>query len=132
MKKQVIKTGNAPGYPFSSAIKAGDYIFVSGQGGFQDAKTGKEIKGVKEQTRQCLENMKSALEAAGSSLEDVVKVTVFLKSIADYSKMNDVYRSYFPKDPPTRSTIVASLVIPNMLIEIECIAYSADSSSREL
>lgn len=84
---------------------------------------GKEIKGIEAQTRQCLENMKQVLEIAGSSLDDVVKVTVFLGNVTDYIKMNEVYKSYFSKDQPARSTAVTGLVIPNMLIEMECIAY---------
>jgi len=123
MPKQVINIPNAPKYPFSPAIRAGDYIFVSGQGGFVDAE-GKEVKGIEAQTRQCLENMKQVLETAGSSLDDVVKVTVFLGSVTDYAKMNEVYQSYFPKDQPARSTAITGLAIPNMFIEMECIAYS--------
>lgn len=124
MTKQVISVPNAPRYPFSPAIRAGDYIFVSGQGGFQDPKTGETIKEVEEQTRQCLENMKQVLEMAGSSLDDVVKVAVFLGNVNDYTKMNEVYQTYFRKDLPARSAAVTGLVIPNMLIEMECVAYS--------
>lgn len=124
MTKQVINVPNAPKLPFSPAIKAGDYIFVSGQGGFQDPKTGEAIEGIEAQTKQCLENMKQVLEVAGSSLDDVVKVTVFLGNVADYARMNEVYQSYFSEDRPARSTAVTGLVIPNMLIEMECIAYS--------
>jgi len=127
MTKQVINVPNAPKLPFSPAIKAGDYIFVSGQGGFQDPKTGEAIEGIEAQTKQCLENMKQVLETAGSSLGDVVKATVFLGNVADYARMNEVYQSYFPKDQPARSTAVTGLVIPNMLIEMECIAYSPQS-----
>lgn len=126
MTKQVISVPNAPRYPFSSAIRAGGYVFVSGQGGFQDPKTGGAIEGIEAQTRQCLENMKQVLETAGSSLDDVVKVTIFLGNVADYARMNEVYQSYFPKDQPARSAAVTGLVIPNMLIEIECIAYSKE------
>lgn len=123
MVKQVITIPDALKYPFSPAIKAGEYIFVSGQSGFQDRKTGEAIKGIKAQTRQCLENTKQVLEAAGSSLNDVVKVTVFLGDANDFAKMNEVYRSYFPKDQPARSTAITGLVNPNMLIEIDCVAY---------
>lgn len=126
MNKQVITVPNAPKYPFSPAVKAGDYIFVSGQGGFVDGE-GREVKGVEAQTRQCLENMKQVLEAAGSSLDDVVKVTIFLGNRTDFAKMNEVYQTYFRKDLPARSTAVTGLVIPNMLIEMECIAYSLQS-----
>jgi 2-iminobutanoate/2-iminopropanoate deaminase len=108
-------------------MRAGDYIFVSGQGGFQDPDTGETIKGIEAQTRQCLQNMKQILEKAGSSLDDVIKVTVFLSNVADYAKMNEVYQSYFPKDLPARSAAVTGLVIPGMLIELECIAYCPQS-----
>ena len=127
MNKQVLNVPNAPKYPFSPAIRAGDYIFVSGQGGFQNPETGETIKGIEAQTRECLQNIKQVLEAAGSSLEDVVKITVFLGNVADYAKMNEVYQTYFPKYLPARSTVVTGLVIPDMLIEMECIAYSSQS-----
>ncbi|MBA7698458.1 putative aminoacrylate peracid reductase RutC [subsurface metagenome] len=122
MKGEAINLPNAPTLPFSPAIRAGDYIFVSGQGGFVDA-AGREVEGIDAQTRQCLENMKRVLVTAGSSLDDVVKVTVFLGSVSDFAGMNEVYQGYFPKDQPARSTAVTGLVIPNMLVEIECIAY---------
>lgn len=122
MAKEVITIPNAPKLPFSPAIRAGDYIFVSGQGGFVD-NAGREVEGIDAQTRQCLENIKRVLVAAGSSLDDVVKVTVFLGSVGDFARMNEVYQGYFPKDQPARSTAVTGLVIPNMLVEIECIAY---------
>jgi 2-iminobutanoate/2-iminopropanoate deaminase len=123
MGKEVVTVPNAPKLPFSPAIRAGDFIFVSGQVGFIDA-GGKEVKGIAAQTRQCLENIKQVLAAAGSSLNDVVKVTVFLNNADNFAQMNEVYQSYFPKDYPARSTVVTSPVMPNMLVEIECIAYS--------
>jgi 2-iminobutanoate/2-iminopropanoate deaminase len=123
MVKKVITVPNAPKLPFSPGIRAGDYIFVSGQAGFVDAE-GKEVKGIKAQTKLCLENIKAVLTAAGCSLDDVVKVTVFLRNQEDFAKMNEVYQSYFVKDRPARSTVVAALALPSMLIELECIAYS--------
>ena len=122
MAKEVITVPNAPKRPFSPAIKAGDYIFVSGQGGFVDAE-GREVKGIEAQTRQCLENVKQVLKAAGASLDDVVKVTVFLGDASDFARMNEVYRSYFLTDRPARSTAITGLAVPNMLLEIECVAY---------
>jgi 2-iminobutanoate/2-iminopropanoate deaminase len=122
-KKEVITVPNAPKLPFSPAIRAGDYVFVSGQVGFVDA-NGKDVKGIEAQTRQCLENIKQVLQVAGSSLNDVVKVTIFLGDGSHFDQMNGVYKSYFPKDYPARSTIVTAMFIPNMLVEIECIAYS--------
>jgi len=122
-KKEVITVANAPKLPFSPAIRAGDYIFVSGQVGFTDS-GGKEVKGIEAQTRQCLENIKQVLQVAGSSLNDVVKVTIFLGDGSQFNQMNEVYRSYFPKDYPARSTVVTTMFIPSMLVEIECVAYS--------
>jgi 2-iminobutanoate/2-iminopropanoate deaminase len=121
MVKKVITVPSAPKLPFSPAIKAGDYIFVSGQVGITDAQ---DVKGIEAQVKQCLENTKAVLTAAGSSLDDVVKVTVFLRNDKDFAKMNEVYQRYFTKDRPARSTIVTGLGLPNMLIEMECIAYS--------
>ncbi|MBM2825533.1 MAG: putative endoribonuclease [Dehalococcoidales bacterium] len=123
MGKEVITVPNAPKLPFSPAIRAGDYIFVSGQVGFIDS-GGKEMKGIEAQTRQCLENMKQVLEAASSSLNDVVKVTIFLGHADYFTQMNEVYKSYFSKDYPARSTVITGLVNPSMLVEIECVAYS--------
>lgn len=109
--------------PFSSAVRAGDFVFVSGSSGHVDAQ-GNPVKGIETQTRQCMERMKQALEIAGSSVDDIAKVTIFLASAEDFAKMNQVYQSYFPnKDYPARSTVVAGLLNPAMHIEIECIAY---------
>ena len=122
MAKEIIIMPNTAKRPFSSAVRAGNYIFVSGNGGFVD-KDGRELKGIEAQTGQCLENIKQVLEAAGSSLSDVVKTTIFLANTSDFTQMNEVYQSYFPKDRPARSTVVTGLVRSDMLIEIECIAY---------
>lgn len=122
MGKEVINLPSAQARPYSSAVKAGGYIFVSGHLGSVDA-DGKEVKGIAAQTKQCLENVKQVLAAADASLDDVVKVTVFLRSEADFASMNEAYQSYFPDDKPARSTVVTGLVLPDMLIEIECIAF---------
>ncbi len=90
------------------------------------------MKGIAAQTRQCLENIRQILEAAGSSLEDVVKVTVFLRDAGYFAQMNEVYQSYFPKDHPARSAVVTGSVVPNMLVEIECIAYCACKSHARI
>jgi len=123
MSKSVISTPNAPNLPFSPGVKAGDYVFVSGQVGHQDPKTGDEIEGIEAQTGQCIQNMREVLRSAGSDLADVAKVTVFLREADDFLKMNEVYKSYFIGDLPARSTVVTGLVIPSMLVEMECIAY---------
>lgn len=123
MTKEVISVATQlAGVPISPGIKAGDYVFVSGQVGIVDDK-GKEVKGIEAQTRQCLEKVKQVLEAAGSSLSDVVKVTVFLANVDDFTKMNEVYQSFFRKDRPARSTVIVGLVHPDVLVEMECIAY---------
>jgi len=124
MAKEIIIMPNTAERPFSSAVRAGDYIFVSGSGGFVD-KDGRELKGIEAQTKQCLENIKQVLEAAGSSLSDVVKTTIFLVNTSDFTQMNEVYKKYFSKDRPARSTVVTGLVRSDMLIEIECIAYKS-------
>jgi len=122
MVKEVIVMPNTAESPFSSAVRAGDYIFLSGSGGFVD-KDGRKIKGIESQTRQCLENIKQVLQAAGLSLSAVVKVTVFITNADDFVQMNEIYKGYFIKDRPARSTVVTGLVRPDMLIEVECIAY---------
>jgi len=108
--------------PFSSAVRAGDFIFVSGTTGTVDAQ-GNPTKGIEAQTIQCLENISQVLQTAGAVLSDVVKATVFLCNADDFAKMNEVYLKYFPEARPTRSTIITGLVRPDMLIEIECIVY---------
>ena len=108
--------------PFSSAVRAGDFIFVSGTTGTVDAQ-GSPTKGIEAQTIQCLENISQVLQTAGAALSDVVKATVFLCNADDFAKMNEVYLKYFPEARPTRSTIITGLVRPDMQIEIECMVY---------
>ncbi len=124
MSKQAIKTERAPlpiG-PYSQAIKAGNLLFISGQGPI-DPKTGKKIVGdIKEQTKQVLENIKSILEAAGLTLENVVKVNVYLRNIGDFPKMNEVYKEYFKTVPPARTTVQA---IPPADIDVEIDAIAS-------
>jgi len=110
MVKEVFKTNRAPAPigPYSQAVKAGSLLFISGQGPI-DPKTGKKVAGdIKEQTRQVLENIKGILEAAGLTLENVVKVNVYLKNMNDFPKMNEVYKEYFKENPPARTTVQAT------------------------
>lgn len=123
MKKEFFNLPAPNPRPYSQAVKAGDYIFVSGTIGNVNPDTGAKIAGIQGQTKQCFENIKRLLVMAGSSLEEVVKCTVFIKNEADFAPMNDVYRTYFGKDLPARSTVVAGLVASDMVVEIECIAY---------
>ena len=120
--RQVINlpTAVTASLPFSSAVRTGNLLFLSGQIGV-DA-TGLVPGGIRAEVRQTMENIRTVLETSGSSLSRVVKCTVFLADIADYAAMNEVYRSYFPQNPPARSTIAASGLAFGARAEIECIA----------
>ena len=111
MKKEIVipKGGAKPLAPYSPAIKTDQFVFTSGQIGI-DPETGRLIPGgVKAETRQALENLQSVLLAAGASLEKVVKVTVYIKEIQDYSLVNEVYGEFFKEDPPARSIVQGEL-----------------------
>ena len=120
--KQVYNRPDARPGVLSPAVRVGDMLFLSGVMG--TAQGGKLADGgIEGQTRQALENVKSALALAGASMSDVAKCTVFLTDAANFQAMNKVYREFFPTDPPARSTVaVAALVLPGSLLEIECIA----------
>lgn len=125
MERRVISPAGLayPNVPLSPAIRVGDLVFCSGQVGI-DPKTRKLADGLEAQTRQCLENLKTVLEAAGSSLQNVDKCLVFITDISQFDKMNQIYRTYFPKDPPGRSCVeVSALASKDMLVEIECVAH---------
>lgn len=123
MNREIVSTPNAPGAigPYSQGVKIGDLVFTSGQIPL-DPSTGVMKTSIVEQTKQSLENCKAILEAAGSSLEKVIKTTVFLIDINDFSKMNEVYATYFPLNPPARSAIQVSKLPKDAQIEIEMIA----------
>lgn len=127
MRRQVVNLPTKSGatdLPYSAAVVAsGDFVFTSGYVGF-DPETGKPPVGIAAQTEQALENLKGVLEAAGSSLDHVVKVNVYLANVEDYEGMNTVYRRYFPAERPARATLGAQLVRPDLLIEIEMVALS--------
>lgn len=122
--KQLIRTPNAPQPlgPYSQGVKAGNFLFVAGQGA-AEPKTGQMTEGVETQTRQTLANIKGIVEASGFSMCDVVKVSIFLKNMNDFKKMNEVYRTFFPEDPPARTAVEAKLPAQGMLIGIDVIAY---------
>ena len=122
MAKQVIITPHPTKSHLSQGIKTEQFIFVAGMTGYKHPDTGEAVEGIEAQTRWCLENIKETLEAGGSSLNDVVSATVYLKNVDDFLKMNEIYKAYFPKDPPARATVIAGLVQPSMLVEIQCIA----------
>ena len=124
MEKQVIASEQAPKAlgPYSQAIRAGNMVFTSGQVPIDPA-TGELISWeITEQVRQVFRNIKAVLAAAGLSLNDVVKTTVFLADINDFATMNEVYATFFPSVPPARSTFQVAKLPLNALVEIETIA----------
>ena len=124
MKKKVIQTDKAPKAigPYSQAIQAGNFLFLSGQIPL-DPKTGELVKGdIRQQTRQVLENIKGVLESQNVGMEDVVKVTIFLKDIGNFNQVNEAYAAYFPSSPPARSTVEIARLPRDAEIEIEAIA----------
>ena len=124
MGKRVIHTDKAPKAigPYSQAIQAGNFLFLSGQIPL-DPKTGELLKGdIRKQTRQVLENIKGVLESQGLGMENVVKATLFLKELANFNQVNEVYATYFPSSPPARSTVEVAKLPRDADIEIEAIA----------
>jgi len=124
MKKNVIQTEKAPRAigPYSQAIRAGNFLFLSGQIPL-DPRTGELIRGdIQQQTQQVLENIRRVLESQNLGMEDVVKVTIFLKNIGDFNQVNEVYGAYFPSSPPARSTVGVAGLPKDAEIEIEAIA----------
>lgn len=124
MGKKVIQTEKAPKAigPYSQAIQAGNFLFLSGQIPL-DPKTGELVKGdIRKQTQQVLENIKGVLESQGLGMEDIVKVTIFLKDIGNFNQVNEVYATYFPSSPPARSTVEVTKLPRDADIEIEAIA----------
>jgi reactive intermediate/imine deaminase len=120
--KTIVTMGTPPVSPYSQAVKAGGLIYISGTLA-QDASGAIANKGdVKGQTTRIIERMRELLTKSGSSLEQVVAVTVYLKSASDFAGMNEVYGPFWPKDPPTRTTVVTELVLPDALVEIAMVA----------
>ncbi len=123
--KEVIRMpGSLEGLPFSTAVRVGDMLYLSGQIGTLPGSRQLASGGVAGEARQTLENIKAVLEFAGSSMDRVVKCTVFLLDIADYSAVNEVYATYFPVDPPARSAMAASGLALDSKVEIECLALA--------
>ena len=121
--KTRVQTENAPAAigPYSQAIKAGGFVYVSGQIPI-DPKSGEFVPGgIKEQTEQVLKNLSAVLNAAGSSLEQVVKTTVFLADMAEFAAMNEVYAQFFAGDAPARATVAAAGLPRNARVEIEAV-----------
>ena len=124
--KEVIKTNDAPQAigPYSQAIKANGFVFISGQIAIDPA-TGELVEGdVGKQADRVLQNLRAILQAAGSSMEQVVRTTVFLKNISDFAAMNQVYATFFTTQQPARSTVEVAQLPRNVLVEIDVIALT--------
>jgi 2-iminobutanoate/2-iminopropanoate deaminase len=129
-EKQIVSAEDAPKAigPYSHAVKGCNFIFSSGQLGMDPATGALVAGGVEAETRQALLNLKLILEAGGSGLQHVVKTTVFLRDINDFSKMNGVYAEFFTENPPARSAIQVAALPRNGAVEIEAIALVPNPS----
>jgi len=126
MNRESVQTDNAPKAigPYEQAIKANGFIYTAGQIPI-DPKTGNFVEGgITAQTRQVLENLKAVLEAGGSSLDRVVKATAFLKNMADFAAMNEVYAQYLGSAKPARSTVAVAELPRGALVEIDLVALA--------
>jgi 2-iminobutanoate/2-iminopropanoate deaminase len=126
--RERVQTDQAPAAigPYSQAIRAGGFVFVSGQIPIDPA-TGQFVSGgVAEQTRQVFKNLSAVLEAAGSSLDKIVKTTVFLQDMKDFAEMNEVYATFFSDAPPARATVAAAGLPRDARVEIECVALLSE------
>jgi len=126
MTRETVQTDAAPKAigPYAQAIKANGFLYTAGQIPI-DPKTGNFVEGgITDQTRQVLENLKAVLEAGGSSLDRVIKATVFLKSMADFAAMNDVYSEYLGRAKPARSSVAAAEPPRGALVEIDLVAIA--------
>ena len=124
LTKETVFTEAAPKAigPYSQAIKVGGFIFTAGQGGM-DPKTGEIVTGgIEAETRQVLTNIQKILEAAGSSMDLVVKTTVYLRDMQDFTAMNGVYATFFPTEPPARTTVQAAALPRGIAVEIDTVA----------
>lgn len=122
--REIISTSNAPGSPlFSQAVKAGQFVYLSGLVGI-DVRTGKVVgMTIQEQTRQALTNCRTVLGEAGATLDDVVEVGVLLTNPTDFAGMNEEYATWFPTAPPTRYVAKLGVEIPELLVSIRMTAY---------
>ncbi len=126
--RKIVKTDNAPRAigPYSQAVQAGGFVFVSGQIPI-DPTTGNVVQAdIKIQVKLVIDNARAILAAAGCSMADVVKSTIYVKNMADFGAMNEVYGAYFPVDPPARATVEVSRLPKDVGIEMDFIAYKAN------
>jgi len=120
-------TGGITWGPYSSAVVAGGFCFVTGQAGIDPATNVPVGGGIKAETKQTLDNMKAVLELAGYSMEDVVKVNCYLRDWNDWDAMNEVYTTYFPGEKPARAAVEIGKMAPGLHLEIECVAWKEES-----
>ena len=128
MPKTVLRPKNLdfqprPSYPYSPGAKAGQFVFTAGQVAWDETGEVTGLGDVRAQTVQTLNNVESVLAEGGAGLDDVVKCNVYLKDMGDFQAMNEVFARFFPSAPPARTTVQAALAEPEMLVEIEAIAY---------
>jgi 2-iminobutanoate/2-iminopropanoate deaminase len=124
MNRKIVQSPHAPKAvgPYSHAVRSGDLVFTSGQIPL-DPETGKLVDGpIEEQTRRVMENLGAVLGAAGTSLAHVVKTTIYLTNLADFSAVNAAYGAYFPSEPPARSTVQVAALPLGAAIEIDAVA----------
>ncbi len=124
MIERILPTGAPePRGPYTPAIRAGDFIYVSGQGPVDPETNQFSLGDIQHETRLVLENIRRILEAAGASVTEVVKCSVFLRDGRDFGAMNQVYAEFFGKHRPARTTVEAKFANPDMKVEIDCVAY---------
>ncbi|MEJ7609156.1 MAG: RidA family protein [Bryobacteraceae bacterium] len=112
-----------PRGPYSPAVRAGDFIFVSGQGPIDPATNDYSFGDIKHETRIVLGNIQRILEGCGATMQDVVKCSVFISNGTDFAAMNEVYAEFFSNAKPARTTVEAKFAEPRMKVEIDCVAY---------
>ena len=126
MKKKIINTPHAPSPigPYSQAVRAGDWIFISGQIPINPATGELKMNTIQEETTQVMENLKAVLKEAGATFENVVKTTIFLSDMSIFPSVNEIYGSYFTGDYPARETLAVKTLPKNVNVEISMIAIS--------
>ncbi len=132
MKRETVRTQDAPEPvgPYSQAVRCGGFLFCSGQIPLDPA-TGKIVAaGIAEQTARVLQNLEAVLAAGNASLRSVVKTTVYMVDLGEFPAMNEVYRKYFPQDPPARATVEVSRLPAGARVEIEAVAVVTDGPRR--
>jgi len=112
-----------PRGPYSPAVRAGDFIYVAGQGPIDPATNQMSFGDIRHETRLVLSNIQKILEGSGASMADVVKCSVFLSNGKDFAAMNEVYAEFFGEHKPARTTVESKFAVPEMKVEIDCIAY---------